>query len=669
MPSKVQSRIDELRKLINHHNYRYHVLDQPEISDADFDTLMRELKELEAAHPVLVTPDSPTQRVGAAPVEAFGTVTHRIPMLSLGNVFDGDELKAWHARATKLLGGASFDMVCELKFDGLAVAITYEDGLLKTGATRGDGLKGEDITQNLRTIRSIPLSVPKAKAPQRFEVRGEVYMTKSGFEKMNRGRAKAGEPLYANTRNSAAGSLRQLDSRITASRPLDVFIYALGWAEGGELPKTHWKTLAKFKELGFRTSSDSRLCKSLEEVEEFYRSWTDKRERLDYGTDGVVVKVDDLDVQKRLGDVGREPRWAVAYKFPATEAVTKLLDIGINVGRTGSLNPFAILEPVDIGGAMVKMATLHNEDDIARKGLKIGDWVTVVRAGEVIPHVVGPVASRRTGKEKEFRMPEKCPVCGSAVVRDPEEAMRYCINAECPAKFYELLKHFAGRGMMDIEGLGESLADTLIKAGLVKSLADLYTLTAEQVAELERMGPKSAQNLIDGIQASKSRSLDRLIFALGIRHVGSETAKLLAGRFNSIDALAKATVEEIDDVPGIGPKIAESIAAHFKEKKNLELIERLKSLGVDPRYERKAPTGPQTLAGMTLIVTGALAAMSREQAENAIREAGGTVGSSVSKKTTYLVVGAEAGSKLQKAEKLGTKIIDEGAFLKLLGRK
>ena len=669
MPSKVQSRIDDLRRLINHHNYRYHVLDQPEISDADYDKLMRELKEMEAAHPELVTRDSPTQRVGAAPIDAFGTVVHRIPMLSLGNVFDGDELKAWHARATKLLGGASFEMVCEMKFDGLAVAITYEDGLLKTGATRGDGLKGEDITQNLRTIRSIPLSVPKGKAPQHFEVRGEVYMTKSGFEKMNRERAKAGEPLYANTRNSAAGSLRQLDSRITAGRPLDVFIYALGGAEGGEMPNSHWKTMAKFKELGFRISADSRLLKSLDQVEEFYNTWTERRGKLDYGTDGVVVKVNDLDLQKRLGDVGREPRWAVAYKFPATEAITKLLDIGVNVGRTGSLNPFAILEPVDIGGAMVKMATLHNEDDIARKGLKIGDWVTVVRAGEVIPHVVGPVVSRRTGKEKEFRMPEKCPVCGSAVVRDPEEAMRYCINAECPAKFYELLKHFAGRGMMDIEGLGESLAETLIKAGLVKSLADLYTLTAEQVAELERMGPKSAQNLIDGIQASKSRSLDRLIFALGIRHVGSETAKLLADCFNSIDALAKATVEEIDDVPGIGPKIAESIAAHFSEKKNLDIIERLKSLGIDPRYERKAPTGPQTLVGMTLIVTGTLETMSREQAENAIREAGGTVAGSISKKTAYLVVGAEAGSKLQKAEKLGTKIINEEAFLKLLGRK
>ncbi|MBM4405920.1 MAG: NAD-dependent DNA ligase LigA [Chloroflexi bacterium] len=669
MASKVQSRIEELRRLINHHNYRYHVLDEPEISDAEFDRLMRELKELEEANPQLVTPDSPTQRVGAAPVEAFGAVTHRIPMLSLGNVFDADELKAWRVRATKLLGGAAFEMVCELKFDGLAVAMVYEDGLLKTGATRGDGLKGEDITQNLRTIRSIPLSVPKAKAPQRFEVRGEVYMTKSGFEKMNRERAKAGGPLYANTRNSAAGSLRQLDPRITASRPLDVFIYALGWAEGGAMPDSHWKTLAKFKELGFRTSGDSRLCKRLDEVQEFYNEWSTRRERLDYGTDGVVVKVNSLDLQKRLGDVGREPRWAVAYKFPATEAITKLLDIGINVGRTGSLNPFAILEPVDIGGAMVKMATLHNEDDIARKGLKIGDWVTVVRAGEVIPHVVGPVVSRRTGKEREFHMPEQCPVCGGAVERDPDEAMRYCINAECPAKFYELLKHFSGRGMMDIEGLGESLADALIKSGLVKSLADLYTLTADQVAELERMGPKSAQNLIEGIQVSKARSLDRLIFALGIRHVGSETAKLLAERFMTIGELARATVEEIDDVPGIGPKIAESIALHFKEHKNVALIERLKQMGVDPRYERKALAGPQTLAGMTLVVTGTLETMSREQAESAIREAGGTVGSGISKKTTYLVVGAEAGSKLQKAEKLGVKTIDEQAFLKLLGRK
>ena len=658
-------RIAELRRQINYQNHRYHVLADPEIGDDQYDLLFRELEALESEHPGLVTPDSPTQRVGAVPSESFATAEHRLPLLSLGNVFDLEGLRAWHSRATRLLDDGSFDMVCELKIDGLAVAVTYEDGRLRTGATRGDGLKGEDVTQNLRAIRSLPLAVQRDLAPGRFEVRGEVYMPRSGFQRMNQERAERGLPLFANPRNAAAGALRQLDPRVSASRPLDIFIYALGWADG-PMPQDHWSALQLLKALGFKTNPNNRLCQTLEEVQDYYRSWHENRERLDYGADGVVVKINPFELQQRLGDVGREPRWAIAYKFPATQAVTRLLDIGINVGRTGSLNPFAILEPVDLGGVRVKLATLHNEDDIRRKDIRIGDWVTVERAGEVIPQVVGPVVSRRTGRERAFSMPERCPVCDTPVVRAPDEAMHYCVNASCPAHFYELLKHFVGRGMMDIDGMGESLTAALIDAVLVKDVADIYSLKSEQLMALERMGDKSSENVIAAIEASKGRPLDRLIFALGIRHVGWETARLLAQAFPNMDALTNASLEELTAVPSIGPKIAESIVAYFQEEKNRQGISKLKAAGVDPQQELREAAGPGPLAGLSFVLTGGLESMTREQAEAGIRALGGSVSGSVSKKTSYVVLGADPGSKLQKAIKLGTRQLGEAELLEML---
>ncbi|MEE9285443.1 MAG: NAD-dependent DNA ligase LigA [Dehalococcoidia bacterium] len=662
--ANVAERIAELRRLVEYHNHRYSVLDDPEVSDAEYDLLLRELQDLEAQHPDLVTPDSPTQRVGAAPLDAFRTVQHPVPLLSLANAFDRDELAAWHARAMRLLDGETFEMVCELKIDGLAVAITYEDGLLATGATRGDGVTGEDVTQNLRTIRSIPLSLPRDRAPRRFEVRGEVYMPRSGFERMNRQRTEAGQSLFANPRNAAAGALRQLDPRITATRPLDIFVYGVGWSDDA-MPDNHWDTLKRLADLGFKLNPHNRLCPTVEAVEDYYREWVEKRDDLDYGADGVVIKVSSLELQRRLGEVGRDPRWAIAYKFPATQAVTRLLDIGVNVGRTGSLNPYAILEPVNVGGVTVKMATLHNEDDILRKDLRIGDWVGVERAGEVIPQVVKPVEGRRTGQERVFAMPRRCPVCQTEVVRLPGEAMHYCVNTSCPAQFFELLKHFVGRGMMDIDGLGESLAQALIDAGLVADVADLYSMTREQMQSLERMGERSSQNLVGAIAASKSRSLDRLIFALGIRHVGGETAKLLAQAYPNLDALAGATADELAQIPSIGPKIAESVVAYFREERNRRVIEKLKRAGVDPQHEVKEPPGPRPLADLSFVITGKLESMSRQQAEETVRALGGAAHSSVTRKTSYVVAGAEPGSKHQKAQQLGIPVLTEEQFLEM----
>ena len=662
--TKAEKRVEELRALIDYHNHRYHVLDSSEISDAEYDVLMRELIQLEEEHPYLLTPESPTQRVGAAPLDAFQSVEHPVPMLSLANAFSNEELLAWQRRVTGLLDGSEFDMVCELKYDGLAVALTYEDGVFVRGATRGDGYRGEDVTQNLRTIKAIPLSLPKG-APRRFEVRGEVYMTKSGFEKLNRERMEAGEPVYVNPRNTAAGAIRQLDSRTTAQRPLDIFIYGLGYTEG-PMPDTHWETLEYFKSLGFKINPENAQAQHIDEVEDYYKRWEEGRERLDYEADGVVVKVNRFTLQEQLGFVGREPRWAIAYKFPAEQATTKLLDIGINVGRTGSINPFAILEPVVVGGATVKMASLHNEDDIRRRDIRIGDTVVVQRAGEVIPQVLGPVVSRRTGEERIFVTPPDCPVCGTKVVRPEGEAMPRCPNVSCPAQIYELLKHFVSRGAMDVEGMGESLSDALLKAGLVEDVADIYYLNKEQILNLERMADKSANNLLDSIERSKSRPLARVLFALGIRHVGSETAEILAQEFGSIDALVSATQEELEEVPTIGPKIAESIVAFFREEANRRVVEKLKSAGVNLKVAVRPDTGPLPWAGMQFVVTGRLESFSRQQAESKIKELGGAVGSSVSKKTNYLVAGEEAGSKLEKAQSLGAAILDEQGFLQML---
>ena len=662
--ARVKLRIEELRSRINHHNYRYYVLDSPEISDAEYDELMRELRELEAEHPELITPDSPTQRIGAPPLEAFGVVEHPEPLLSLANAFSYEDLAAWHRRADSILGGRDFDLVCEPKIDGLAVALTYVDGLLVTGATRGDGYRGENITQNLRTIRSIPLSVPR-EAPPRFEVRGEVYLPKKGFKKLNEERAEEGLPLFANPRNAAAGSIRQLDSSITARRPLDIFVYGLGPAEGKAVPDTHWEIMQYLGSLGFKINPEIARCRTIAEAEEYHRQWMEKRESWAYEADGMVVKVNSIAFQAELGTVAREPRWAVAYKFPAVQGTTLLKDIGINVGRTGSLNPYAILEPVRIGGVVISSAALHNEEDIHRKDIRKGDTVTVQRAGEVIPEIVGPVLSKRSGKEKVFHMPAHCPVCGAEVIKPEGEAMHRCTNSACPAQALEKIKHFVSRGAMDIDGVGEKLCQALFEAGLVKDAADLYYLTREQLLGLERMADKSASNVLDSIGGSKDRPLSRVIFALGILHVGAEYAELLAREFSSIDELAKADEERLRDIPSIGPRIAGSIVVFFRQKGNREIIRKLKKAGVKLEREEAKP-GKLPLSGVEFVLTGKLERLTRAAAEAKVRELGGKAGSEVTRKTTYVVVGAEPGSKLDKARKLGIKTISEAEFLKML---
>ncbi len=662
---RAKLRVEELRSQIAYHDYRYYVLNQPEVSDAEYDELMQELRRLEERYPQLITPDSPTQRVGERPVEAFGIVEHPVALLSLANAFSEDELRNWYRRVTNLAGTSDFAMVCEPKIDGLAVALEYRDGQFAVGSTRGDGLRGENITQNLRTIKSIPLRVRGKGAPQRFEVRGEVFLTKSGFERLNEERAERGEPLFANPRNSAAGSVRQLDPRVSAGRPLDIFVYGLGWAEGGSPPASHWETLRWLSDLGFKINPHIARYDSLDDVWRHCQEWTERREQLEYEIDGVVVKLDDISLQEALGVVGREPRWAVAFKFPPTQRTTKLLDIGINVGRTGSMNPYAVLEPVNIGGAIVKMATLHNEEDIKRKDVRIGDTVIVQRAGDVIPQVVGPVLSKRTGKERRFKPPERCPACGTQLVRPKGEVMRYCPNRACPAQAFRQLAHFVSRGAMDVDGIGEQLSLTLLKAGLVQDPGDVYFLKKEDLLSLERMGEKSAQNVIDAIDASRKRPLARVLFALGIRHVGFETAALLAQHFGSMEAITSATLEELEAVPSIGPVVAQSVFDYFRDKSNRKLVDKLRKGGV--RMEAEAPAarrGP--LSGQTFVVTGTLSSMSRSAAEAQVRALGGAAASSVTKGTSVLVVGENPGSKLEKARQYGTQTMDEEEFLTLL---
>ena len=677
--TKVKKRIEQLKSAINYHNYRYYVLDSPEISDAEYDELMRELKQLEEKYPQFLTSDSPTQRVGAAPVEAFGVVEHPLPLLSLGNAFSKEELLAWYTRTSKLAGEQQFNFACEHKIDGLAVALTYVDGQLNTGATRGDGFRGEDITQNLRTIRSIPLSVPR-EAPSRFEVRGEVFLPRVGFDKLNRERAEEGLPLFANPRNAAAGSVRQLDPRITAKRPLDIYIYMLGYAEGKPIPPSHWETMEYLKTFGFKVNPNNRLLTSIEEVEEYYRTWVEKRESLPYEADGIVVKVDSLDLQRQLGSIGHEPRWAIAYKFPAIQGTTRLKEIGISVGRTGTLNPYAILEPVSVGGVTIKQAALHNEDDIRRKDIREGDWVYIQRAGEVIPEVVGPIKSKRSGQEKEFTLLGKifdgekqrpaCPVCRAEVVKPEGEVMYYCSNAACPAQVQERLEHFVSRRAMDIRGIGESQSAMLLREGLVRDVADLYYLKEkrEQLLKLERMAEKNVSNLLEAIEKSKDRPLSRVIFALGIRHIGDETAEILAKEFDSLDALANAPRETLMSIPTIGPKIADSIFTFFRQEENEKIIQRLKDAGVNPK-EEKAKLEELPLSGQEFVITGRLETLTRQEAEARIQALGGTTKDNVTRNTTYLVAGAEPGSKLARAQALGIKQLSEEELLKLLESK
>ena len=678
-------RVSELREQLHRHNYLYHVLDAPVITDAEYDALFRELQTLEEANPDLADPGSPTQRVGAAPAPQFDEVAHPVPMLSLGNAFDEEELAAWRRRAAGMLERDDFAMVCEPKIDGLAIALTYESGRLARAATRGDGVRGEDVTLNVRTIKSVPLVLQAGvPAPLRMEVRGEVYFPRDAFRRMNEEREYAGEPLFANPRNAAAGSLRQLDPRITASRQLAIWVYQLGWAEDAETPPTHWETMQWLRKLGFRVNPEIARFESTEDIAAYYERWVRERDDKNYQTDGVVVKIDRLDYQRHLGFVGREPRWAIAWKFPAERAVTRLLSIGINVGRTGALNPYAILEPVQVSGVTVKQATLHNEDDIRRKDIRVGDYVVVERAGEVIPQVFGPDEERNKNRERgpQFEMPALCPACNSEVVRDEGAAAHRCVNTACPAQRFERIRHFVSQAAMDIEGLGEKLVAQLLGSHLacdletrqtyphlteelatIRDLPDIYGLTQEQLAAMERMGEKSAENLVRAIEASKQRPLPPVISGLGIMHVGGETAELLARRFGSVDRLMDATQEELEAVPGIGPIVAAGIASHFANEGNRSIVRRLGEAGValaaPEGWDAAQADGPMPFEGMRFVVTGRLEGFTRSQAESFIKERGGQVSGSVSKKTSYVVVGEEPSSKRDDAERLGVAILSK----------
>jgi len=666
VPEKVVREVEELRRQIEHHNYCYYVLDQPEISDAEYDRLMRRLQELEEQYPELVVPESPTQRVGAQPVEQFGTVRHSIPMLSLDNALDGQEFREWWKRTSDGLGGEPFEVVAEPKLDGLAVELIYENGRFSLGATRGDGYTGEDVTQNLRTIRSVPLRLRKRDGiPSRLEARGEVYMEVERFREFNRQREAAGEQPFANPRNAAAGSLRQLDPRVTASRPLEILLYGVGVVEGVELG-THAEELALLKELGFRVVPH-RICRSPEEVQGFWAEMNERREELPYEADGIVVKVNSRAQQERLGVRSRSPRYAVAYKFPPRQETTVVRDIAVQVGRTGALTPVAKLEPVQVGGVTVSNATLHNQDEIERKDVRIGDTVIIQRAGDVIPEVVAVVKSNRTGKERKFQMPDRCPVCGAQVERPEGEVVARCINFACPAQVKARIEHFASRGGMDIEGLGTKLVEQLVEKDLVRSPADLYFLKKEQLVGLERMAEKSAENLLNALEASRSRPLARCIYALGIRHVGEHVAEVLAERFGSLEALMNASYEDLEATPEVGPVVARSVREFFDREDNLKAIARLREGGVKfPPVERRAAAGEGKLAGKTFVFTGALSRFSRSEAEALVRQHGGRAASSVSKNTDFVVAGEKPGSKLAKAEKLGVKVISEDDFVKMI---
>lgn len=663
----VKARIEELRREINHHNHQYYVLDKPTITDAQYDQLMQELLKLEEAHPELVAPDSPTQRVGGEVQKGFNSVPHKIPMLSLGNAFSEVDLREFDRRVRSGLPGEDVEYVVELKIDGLAISLWYENGLFVRGATRGDGELGEDISANLKTIKAIPLRLNEA-VPF-LEVRGEAYMPKDSFVRLNEAREEAGEQLFANPRNAAAGSLRQLDTRITAARNLSVYMYAIGYLEGAN-PGSHSKGLSWMSELGLRVNPDHRVCQSIDEVLEFIGQWQDRRFDLPYAIDGMVIKVNSLDQQQRLGATLKSPRWAIAYKFPAEQAVTTIKDIVIRVGRTGVLTPTAILEPVQLAGTTVSKATLHNEDIIRQKDIHIGDKALVQKAGDIIPEVVQVYPEQRSGEEIPFSIPTTCPECGSAVVRVEGESAHRCTNENCPAISREGIIHFVSRNAMDIQGLGEGIVNQLIKGGLLKDPSDLYTLQYEDLIRQERMGARSSQKLLDAIAASKGNSLAQLLFGLGIRHVGERAAKILAKHFGSLQALQAATLEELTVIPEIGPKIAESVVDYFSRSENLQIIERLAQAGVNMvEAKTEEEVGPQPLAGKTFVVTGTLEGYSRQEAQQAIEALGGKVSGSVSKKTDYVVVGENPGSKHDKALQLGVTVLSEEDFVALLNNK
>jgi len=664
---EIAERAKQLRARLEDANYRYYVLDAPTISDAEYDRLFRELQDLEACHGELATPDSPTQRVGAAPAQAFGTVRHRVPMLSVNNAFTEEEVEAFDRRIREALDADAVEYCCEPKFDGLAISLAYERGAFVQGATRGDGYSGEDATANLRTVRAIPLRLRATQPPRLLEVRGEVLMYKRDFEALNARQREHGEKEFANPRNAAAGSLRQLDSRITANRPLRFFAYGVGEAEGLRAPPTQASLLDALAALGLPVCDERDVVTGATGLLGFYQRLGKKRERLPYDIDGVVYKANRLDFQRELGFVARAPRFAVAHKFPAEEASTEVTAIEVQVGRTGAVTPVARLKPVFVGGATVTNATLHNEDELHRKGIRVGDTVVVRRAGDVIPEVVRAVPGTRKPNAPEFRMPKRCPVCGSAIVRLPDEAVARCTGGlYCPAQRKQALLHFASRRALDIDGLGEKIVDQLVDGELVRTPADLYTLKLDLLAGLERMGEKSAQNLLDELEKSKRTMLARFIYALGIRNVGEATARDLAGHFEALEPLMDADEDALQEVPDVGPVVAASIRQFFAEAHNREVIQALRKAGV--RWEerkRRAPAGGRA-ASKTFVLTGTLPTMTRDEAIELIASRGGKVTGSVSKKTDYVIAGAEAGAKLAKAEALGIPVLDEAGLLKLL---
>jgi DNA ligase (NAD+) len=665
-------RIAELRRLIRYHEERYYVLNDPEIADAEFDALMGELETLEAENPDLVTSDSPTQRVSGRPAAGFVTVEHAEPMLSLDNAYSEEELRDFDARVRRGLSGSGesvdqVDYVAELKIDGLSLALTYENGMLVRGATRGDGIRGEEVTSNVRTIRAIPLKLRTAdlKEPRRIEIRGEVYLPRKVFERINKEKAEAGEPLFANPRNAAAGTMRNLDPALVAKRGLSAWTYQVV----GPSPPTHAHTLEALREWGLPVEPHWKTCRGVEELIAFCREWDDKRRTLDFDTDGVVIKLDRIDLRARLGTTSKFPRWAVAFKFPAEQKTTLLKSIEVNVGRTGAVTPFAMLDPVFVSGSTVSMATLHNADDIARKDIRERDWVIVEKAGDVIPRIVGPILSKRPADSRPWVMPTICPRCGSTLHRAEDEAVWRCENTSCPAKLQRGLEHFASRGAMNIEGLGESLVAQVINTGLVHDYADVYALTTEKLEQLERMGKKSAAKLMLQIEKSRGNELWRLIYGLGIRHVGERASQVLARGFGSMDALCATTVEQLQQTSEIGPVLAESVRSWFDEPRNRQLIDRLRDAGVNmevPLDQRAAAEAPGALTGRTYVITGTLQSMSREDATAALERLGAKVTNSVSKKTTGVIVGAEPGSKAEKAQTLGVPTLDEAAFLELI---
>lgn len=659
--NQAKKKIQKLRDEIKYHEKKYYVDNDPQISDYEFDLLVKELEELERQFPELITPESPTQRVGEQPLTGFVSVEHRIPMLSLDNCYSVEELKEFEERIKKNIPGEKIDYVAELKIDGLGISVLYRDGKYIQAVTRGDGLRGDDVTANVKTIRSLPLLTSN---PREIEVRGEIYLPFRSFQKINQERLKRDEALFANPRNAAAGSIRHLDPKEVASRQLDVFLYSI-FIKGKE-QASQWKNLQTLKELGFKTNPSSRHCLGLEDVVSFWEEWSEKRESLEYDVDGVVVKVNSTRQQEALGSTAKSPRWAISFKFPARQATTKIKDIIVQVGRTGALTPVAILEPVKLSGITISRSTLHNEEEIKRKDIRIGDIVLIERSGDVIPRVVSVMKEKRAGREVKFTFPKTCPVCHSKTFKPEGEVISRCTNPSCPAKLKESLLHFASRRAINIDGLGEALVDQLIGKKLVKNIPDLYTLKYEELANLDRMGPKSSRNLLDEIEGSKQRDLDRLIYALGIRYVGERTAQALAEHFKSLEALAGAPLEELIQIEDVGPRVAESIVFFFRQPENIELINKLKERGFNLSRKEEKRKGKLSLAGKTFVLTGKLSGLSREEAKKIIEDLGGIVSSSVSSRTTYIVVGDEPGSKLEKAQKLGIPTLQERELLKLI---